>query len=273
MAKFTEKQIISKLQELRQIKPSNDWVVFTKEQIFEDVRNRALHTTSNFSFISFIKEIQKGERFTRLNPAKREFRQRRNYLTGLIFRHKPAFAFALSVLILIGVFGFAQNSVPGDSLFPLKRIAEKGTAVFVSEKDQAKHSFELANKRLDDLTKIAEENEVKNLAPAINEYQKSVSKAAESLVQAELGQEIINQVKKLEESKQILIEVYGIAGLEEEEQANPTKIVVEWLIEDSENSSLTEEKQEILAEVKEDYEAGDYFQALEKILLLINNNN
>jgi len=49
--------------------------------------------------------------------------------------------------------------------------------------------------------------------------------------------------------------------------------IVETQIEDLERKTLSEEKQEILAEVKEDYEAGDYFQALEKILLLINNNN
>lgn len=254
MAKFTEKQIISKLQELRQIKPSQDWVVFTKEQVFGPsvAEARKEKTRPEFSFISFIKEIQKGERF--------------------VFRHKPAFAFALSVLILIGVFGFAQNSVPGDSLFPLKKIAEKGTAVFVSEKDQAKHSFELANKRLDDLTKIAEENEVKNLAPAINEYQKSVSKAAESLATMESVKEIVKEVKKLEKNEE-KVKSLGIEIGESEEMHSALAKIVEMEINDLEEKTLFEEKQEILAEVKQDYEAGNYSQALEKILLLINNNN
>ncbi|MBZ9577517.1 hypothetical protein KJA13_00555 [Patescibacteria group bacterium] len=251
MAKFTEKQLISKLQELQQIKPRQDWVVFTKEQVLGEEK-----PVSGFSFISFIREIQRGERF--------------------IFQHKPAFATLLVLAILFGLFGFAQNSVPGDTLFSIKKIAEKGQVVFISEKDQPKHDLELANKRLDDLTKIAQENEVKNLAPAINEYQESASKAAESLAKMEskdpeIVKEIVEQTQKLEESKQILIEVYGVAGLEKE-QANLTKIVIEWLIEDLENSSLTEEQEEVLAEVKEDYEAENYSDALEKILLQINNN-
>ena len=246
MAKFTEKQLISKLQELRQIKPSNDWVVFTKEQVFGKEK-----ISPELSFISFIKEIQRGERF--------------------VFRHKPAFAMLVVFVVLVGVFGFAQNSVPGDSLFSLKKIAEKGTSVFVSEKDQAKHDFQLAGKRLDDLTKIAEENEVKNLAPAINEYKESVSKAAESLATMESVKEIVEEIKKLEQ-KEEEVKSLGIEIGDSEELYSALAKIVEAEIEDLEERALTEEQEEILAEVKEDYEVGDYSQTLEKILLLINNN-
>ena len=246
MAKFTEKHLISKLQELRQIRPSNDWVVFTKEEVLGKEKTRP-----EFSFISFVKEIQRGERF--------------------VFRHKPAFAFALAMVVLIGVFGFAQNSVPGDSLFSIKKITEKGTEVFVSEKNQAKYDLEMAGKRLDDLTKIAVENEVKNLAPAINEYKESVSKAAGSLATMGSVKEIVEEIKKLEE-KEEQVKSLGIEIGESEELDSVLAKIVEIEIEDLEGKTLIEEKEEVLAEVKQDYEAGDYFQALEKILLLINNN-
>jgi len=246
MAKFTEKQLVSKLQELRQIKPSNDWVVFTKEQILG--KEESSRSVFRFTLDLFLK----GE--------------------GFVFRHKPAFAFALAIVILIGVFGFAQNSVPGDSLFTLKKITEKGTTVFVSEKNQAKHNLETANKRLDDLTKIAQENEVKNLAPAINEYKESVSKAAESLATMESVKEIVEEIKKLEE-KEEKIKSLGIEIGESEEMHSALAKIVEIEIKDLEKRTLFEEQEEILAEVKQDYEAGNYSQALEKILLLINNNN
>jgi len=248
MAKFTEKQLISKLQELRQIKPSDDWVVFTKNRIF--AAETETRVSVGFSFIAFLKELQRGERF--------------------VFRHKPVFAFALSVLILIGVFGFAQNSVPGDTLFSIKKITEKGQAVFVFEKDQAKHNFEMAGKRLDDLTKIAQENEVKNLASAINEYQESVFKAAESLAEMESVKEIVEEIKKLEEGEEN-VKSLGIEIGKSEELDNALAKIVETEIKDLERKTLSEEKQEILAEVKQDYEAGNYYDALEKILLLINN--
>ena len=246
MAKFTEKQLISKLQELRQIKPSNDWVVFTKEQIFGQEKTRP-----ELSFISFIKEIQRGERF--------------------VFRHKPAFAMLVVFVVLVGVFGFAQNSVPGDALFSIKKITEKGTSVFVFEKDQAKHDIQLASKRLDDLTKIAQENEVKNLAPAISEYKESVSKAAESLATMGSVKEIVEEIKKLEQ-KEEEVKSLGIEIGESEELHSALAKIVETEINDLEDKTLSEERQGILAEVKEDYEAGNYSQALEKILLLINNN-
>ena len=76
------------------------------------------------------------------------------------------------MVILIGVFGFAQNSVPGDSFFSLKKIAEKGTAVFVSEKGQAKHDLEVAGKRLDDLTVLQVSKVFEEIAPWQNKRPK-----------------------------------------------------------------------------------------------------
>ena len=125
---MTEKQFIAKIKELKQIKPKENWVYFTKDQILNE--NNLISEKNpefSFSFISFIKEIQRGERF--------------------VFRHKPAFAFLTVLAIFIGVFGFTQNSVPGDSLFSLKKIAEQGQSVFISEKNQPKHNLEIVNKR------------------------------------------------------------------------------------------------------------------------------
>jgi len=248
---MTEKQLISKIQELRQIKPSQDWVIFTKERILEEEFSRG--RTSVFGWSEFIDGMR------------------------IVFQHKFAFASLLVVMVfvgLLGTFGFAQNSLPGDSLYTLKKITEKSQAVFVSEENQSRYDLEIVNKRLDDLTKIAESNRINNLASAIKEVQKSEEQAVESLSNPEIKKypeqvkEIVVEIKKLEEKKQELKQVYGVAGLEENKEVNSTKIVVEWLIEDVENSSLTEEQEENLAEAIKDYEEGDYSQALEEILLL-----
>jgi len=256
---MTEKQLIVGLQELSQIKPRKEWVLLTKNQILGEEKPR-------FSFISFLKEIQKGERFTLLNIRKAN-------LTGLIFQHKPAFATVLSLAILVGLFGFAQNSLPGDSLFPLKKITEKSQAVFVSSKSQLKYNLELANKRLDDLTKVAENNSVKNLAPAINEFQASVSKAAESLTKAgaeknpQLVKEIVLEVKKLEEKTE-KVKALGIEVGKNEQLDNALAKLVEREIEELEGKTLTEDQEKVLTQAKEDYQNGNYSYALEKILLL-----
>ncbi len=250
---MTEPDVIAKIRELRQIKPRKDWVLLTKERILGKEEIARDRVSGNFSFIDFLKEIQRGERF--------------------IFQHKPAFATLLSLTILIGLFGFVQNSLPGDALFSIKKITEQSQAVFVSEKEQPKRNLELVNKRLDDLTKIAQTNAVKNLAPAINEFQASVSKAAESLTKTDTKKDlqvvkvIALEVKKLAE-KTDKIKSLGVEIGENKELDNALAKIVEEEIKDLEARNLMEDQKDLLTKAKEDYQQGNYSQALEKILIL-----
>jgi len=237
---MTEKELIAKIKELRQIKPREDWVLFTKKELFKDESRR--------KWLSV-------------------FRPEVNF----IFRHRPVFATLVILLVLIGVFGFAQNSVPGDSLFPLKKIAEESEKFFASEKNEARINLELVNRRLDDLEKIAESNQTQKLASAITEYQESVNKAAESLAGAE-PKEIVEQVKQLEE-KERKIKSYGVEiAQSSEELKDVLSQITEREIQDLEKRSLTPEQEKLLEEIKEDYKVGKYSQALEKILILSNIN-
>jgi len=235
---MTEKQLISKIKKLRNIKPDQNWVVFTKDNI--------MGKEKKFSFSALIEDFYKGERF--------------------VFNHKPAFAFLTVLLIMVGLFGFAQNSVPGDSLFTLKKITEKGQGVL--EKDEVRRNLALVDKRLDDLAKIAEDNDVNKLAPAINEYQETVSDVADSLEDnPENIQEIVGTIKQLEE-KQDKIKALGIEIGENEKLDNVLGQIVESEINDLETKTLSEEQEQELNQVKELFEQEEYSEALEKILNL-----
>ncbi len=241
---MTEKELIAKIRTLRQIEPSKDWVVLTKERILGKEKPR-------FTFIAFLKELQKGERF--------------------VFRYKPIFATLIVGAVLIGIFGFVQKSVPGDTLFSLKRIAEKGQAVFISQEEQPNYDLEIAQKRLEDLIKVAQKNSVKNLAPAINEYQANVSKVAENIAKekdVEKVKEMVLKMKELE-SKEAEIKSLGIAIGENEEldKTYAQKIIemLEPLVKDLENRSLTEQQQEALTELEKDLADRDYEEALIKL--------
>lgn len=234
----TEKELIGKIGELRQIRPRKDWVVLTKSQI--------LGEEPKVLFFPFF---------------------------------KPVLATATAFGILFGIFSLAQNSLPGDTLYPIKKMTEKSQAVFVSEEEKPAFQLKLANERLEDLTKIAETNQVKKIAPALEEYQASISEAAKNLakitattsdpvVVKKIAEQTQELTQELEEKKEKLEKTYGIAGLEFKEESNPTKVLVEWLIEDLESRTLTENQEELLEGAKEDFEVGDYNQALEKILLL-----
>lgn len=249
---MTENELIAQIKELRQIKPRQDWVLFTKKELFKT-------------------ESRKGTEFL-LGFKRNSVPFLSNFFSSafqISFQHKPAFATIVVLLVLVGVFGFSQKSVPGDSLFSIKKITEQSETLFVSLGEKAKLNLETTNKRLDDLVKIAEGNQIKKLAPAIIEYQQSVSRAAESLAQAE-PEVIVEQVKKLEETAD-KIKLYGIEIGESEELNMALAQVVEKEIKDLEEKTLTEEQENALKEVKTDYEAGKYSQALEKILILSNN--
>jgi len=224
-----EKTLIGKIRGLRQIKPRKEWVFLTKREILGSER------------LSFVE---------------------------IFSQYKFAFTSLALILILISTFVFAQRSLPGDLLHPLKKITERGQAVFVSETDQPKIQLELANKRLEELTKIAEENQVKKLAPAIEEYQTSLSQAAKKIAQIKEPKEvrkIIPEIKKLEGNIQNL-KTYGVEIDETEERENLYKPMVEVLIKDLEKSTLTENQIKLFEETKKLYNEGNSSEALIKAL-------
>ena len=109
----------------------------------------------------------------------------------------------------------------------------------------------------------------------MQEYQASVVQAAKDLAKASATtsdsaviKKIAVQAQKLEEAKERLEKTYGIAGLEAQEGANPTKLIVEWLIKDLRERTLTEEQENLFGQAQQDYSEGNYSVALVKILQL-----
>ena len=244
---MTEKELIAKIKELRQIKPRKDWVVLVKERILSEEPDLARGRAS----VGF-KEMLTGLRF--------------------ILGHKLAFSTLTAILVLIGVFGFAQGSLPGDFLYSVKKVAEGTETLFTPPAEQLQRNLEIANKRLDELTKIAQTNSVKNLAPAINEVQASVSKAAKNLKEIEPDTIIISEVKEIKEIEEKTIKIRSlgieIGGNEEFDSALVERI--KNIVDGLEAETLTEEQVEILKEVKEKIEEEKYAEAWEKILTINN---
>ena len=238
---MTDPNLVRKIQLLKKIRPRKDWVLLTKSQIL------GKEPSSIEQFSTFLR---------------------------VFFRFKPAFATLVVLVILGGSFGLAQNSLPGDLIYPLKKITERGQAVFVSEEELPKYNLEIANKRLEELTRIAQTNQVKKLAPAISEFQASVSKAAQNLAKIkepekayEAGKTVVVEIKKLEENKQ-KIETFGVVIGDAEEIENVMCQLVERDIKNL--GTLLEGQQESLRKAEEYLKEGKCTLAFEKILLLSN---
>lgn len=238
---MTEKELIGKIRELRQIKPRKDWVYLTKSQILG--REQKIELTPFFTFL------------------------------------KPAYAGLVFVFVLVGIFGFSQNSLPGDPLYLIKKITEKSRAVFISEEGKSGFQLKLTSERLDDLAKVVEANQVGKLSPALKEFtaakfeaQKELAKTIQNKSETEaikLAKKVAPELKAMNEKEG---RVLSSLGLEPTQEADTPaeKTVVELLLKDLENATLNEEQQGLFTEAKADYEKGEYWSALEKILLLTN---
>jgi len=229
---MTQNELIGKIRELRQIKPRKDWVLLTKTQILGQ------EETPKFELFPFF---------------------------------KPAYAGLFFLLLLAGLIEFSQGALPGDPLYSLKRITEKAQAVFVSKEEQPKLQLELTSKRLEELNKVADANRVKRLAPALNEFQKTKIVAKKEILDSiknKSEKEAIKIAKalapKLNEVNEKEKKVYAVLNTESTEGTEQTaeKAVVEILIKDVKNSTLTEEQKADLVKVEEYYKSGDYQEAL-----------
>ena len=243
---MTETELIKKIRGLREIKPKKEWVFLTKSSILNQGFRRAVPTESG---IGQILEV-----FSK------------------VFTYKPVFAPVLAIFLLIGIFGLSQNALPGDILYSVKKVTERGQAAFVSGANKSEYQLGQANKRLDDLNKIAEQNQVKKLAPAIDEFQKTLSQATQNLKESpKLNKEIIDQAKKIVENKEKIEGTLGVQVGETEELENVLKELVGREIEDLGSRTLTDEQANLLEEAKESFNSGDYSQALDKVWLISNN--
>ena len=237
---MTESQFIDKIKELKTIKPRQEWVVLTKQQLFFNE-----------------------------NPYKKTG-SILDIFPGLFFQKRAVFAGSLALFFLIvGSFIAAQDSLPGDFLYPARRLTERAQAVLLAN-NESSADLEFANNRIEDLTRIAEENQVQNLAPAIQEFQANVSEATKKITSKitksdpKTVKEIALQVKKIEENR-IKVEKLGVVLGDTDELNNAIGTLVEREIKDLEARNLTPDQQEILNQAKTDFDAKNYSQSLELI--------
>lgn len=224
-----EKELIGKIKELRQVKPNKDWVLLTKTRIL-------------------------GE----------EPRFEESYF----WVNRLAYAGVFSILMLFGLLVLARDALPGDPLYLVKRAVEKTQMALASDNDKPKVQFEFANKRLEELNQIAQGNEAKKLAPAISEFKTDVAVVAKNLSRTKkVNKDILVQVQRLEENKQKVEKVLS-AKIDTAEYDDAIALIVENEIKDLGNRTLNESGKEILNKAKEDYQAGNYSDALIKIINL-----
>ena len=247
-----QSQLVRQLKSLRELKPSDNWVSFTKERIFAAEPEPMGLRVGLLSFFP-------------------------------VFRYKLALAPIISVLVLIGLFGFTQKTVPGDFLFSVKKMTENAQVTFSSDVEKPKTQLKLANRRLEELSRIAENNQVRNLDPAIKEFQSNILQATKDLAAFDINvtssdpsaiRELVAETKKLAENKEKVEAALGAIIGDTNELDNAIlqleKQTAAYLIADLEKRTLQESDALLLSQARDDFNAGNFATSLEKIWILSN---
>jgi hypothetical protein len=234
---MNEKEFLNKIKELKEIKPNNNWVISTKFMIL-------------------------GQ-----EPEKRNLTSVLEFFPRLVLKNsKLAFALVVVFGFMTGAFTLAQNSLPGDPFFALKKITEKSAMALTSDINIPTAQLQLVNKRLDELNTIAKTNQMKKLAVAIQEFQANISQAADDLVNAKNVnvKEVVLETKKIKETKE-QVESLGVVVGNTDNLDNALLQLIERELKDLEMRSLTDSQKEIFKSAVSDFNAGNYSESLEKI--------
>jgi len=138
-----DKFIIKKIKSLRKVEPSSSWLLDQK------------------SFL--LSQIPEGE-----NIKKKPSLVLPLFNFNVLKIFKPSFAIALAIIILItslatvSAISAAQNSLPGDFLYPLKTAFEQTQLTLTpGEASKTKLSIKFATQRMDEFTQLVDKPEKK----------------------------------------------------------------------------------------------------------------
>jgi len=247
MDKITEKQLIDQLRTLKDIKPRQEWAVLLKSQILSESKPEEV-------FVQKVGNWEIGK-----------FIESWKLVIENSFSRRLAYSFATLLFMIVGVFGFAQLTVPGDLLFPVKKLAEQSQASLIGQ-PKIKQDVATLNSRINDLAQVAKAGRTDSMPSAISEINANVKDLAKRLKD--------NPTQDAQTFKDIAISLKTLADVPGTDlSANPDvenlyQTVVQSQIADLEKTTLTDEQKIILEKVKGLYDNEKYADALEEILLI-----
>ena len=236
-----EINIIKKLESLKETKPNNEWVVFTKRDILSKEFVKEETTSTIATFISTLHRAFETPKV--LAPV----------LSGMI----------------VAVFGFAlfssQNTMPGDNLYSLKKAYDQVTTSFLPADMQAVARINQADKLLAQLDNISKSNDnaSRNIEAGMEEVKKAISVASREITrvpeeqQADLVSKLVSRVSEVEKTTNA-----SIMDSESEEIIYSAFIKSEIKEFEENKENLTPSQLELLNNAKEYFALNDYTSAM-----------
>jgi hypothetical protein len=253
MTKITEKQLIESLKQMREIKPRKEWAVLLRSQILAEKKTESKIVAQPAKFAEFIGMIS-SSLFQPFSTAQS--------------RQKIAYSFAAFAFVVIGLVGFAESSMPGDLMFPAKKMAEQSQAALTGQTG-LKNNIVALNSRINDLAQVAKEGKKSSIPSAIDEIKTNAKDLAFTLKANPVSDQ--KTLKEIAASLKTLANVPGTDLSENSDVRDLYQTVVQRQITDLQKTTLTEAQKTTLTEIESLSEQGKFAEALEKILLIDSN--
>ena len=234
-----KKDLVSKLKSLQEIKPESNWVSLTRSEIFD----------------------KKEKSFS-------------EFLTNKFFVKSSMTAFASLGLVAFLVIS-AQGAYPGDTLYPVKRMTEKGKMAFLSQEAKQDFNLLLTQKRLEEVSEMVKRNQIEQLSLAVEELESVKSKIEKGFarsVENKTREEVVAMTRdfaptllEIEDEKEMLLGPLGVR-VERGDSSDTMKDSASFLIKDLEERDLTEKDELLLQEAKDLFEEKNYRSSLKTVL-------
>jgi len=190
-----EKDIIQKLQSLKQIKPNRDWANWLKANILQTKPQNSLYNKPRIKLavFSFISKYQK------------------TLVPSLL-----AFFFVCS-------FAFAQTTLPGSVLYPIKTLTQNAKIHFASENTKPVVRLNVAKTKMEDLGKV--ENHKKEIIAIAKDIGKDLETVPLEIKKINKKQIALDVSKDIQERSKDLKAMVDKIPLEDKEREELNKSV------------------------------------------------
>jgi hypothetical protein len=198
-----EKEIIQKLSEFKKVKPNSDWAIWLKANILESKPSSAVIAS----------EAKQSNNKPRVKLAAFSF----------IPKYQKILVPSLLAFFFVFTFAFAQTSLPGDVLYPIKTLTQNAKIYFASENTKPIVRLEVAKSRMEDLSKV--ENHEKEISAMTKNISKDLGLVPQEIKKIDKKEVALDVSKKVQEKSKDLQVMADKIPLRENDKQELTKTV------------------------------------------------
>jgi hypothetical protein len=191
-----EKDIIKKISEFKKIQPNHDWVIWLKANILEIKPQNLLHEKPRVRLASF----------------------------SFINKYQKAFIPAFLGLFFVFSFSFAQTTLPGNILYPIKTLTQDAKIYLASENTKPVVRLEVAKARMEDLSKVQNhEQEISEIVKIIKKDLGLVPQEIKKIDKKQIALDVSKDVQERSKDLQVMADKIILEENDKEELSRTVK--------------------------------------------------